>query len=231
MASTHLHILRHGKVDSHRGDVPLAADAGADIERAAARIVQNMRAGEIVSLLTTATKRTKDTAALLQRIIAERFGSSIRIEGPREEWALRNPDLFLAGARVEMVSTPEAMAAQLPGGAITPARVDAVPFYHSFFATKDRIGFWLQSANPPGEDAHSVARRVLQYCRSLSDAGAAGDRRIICVSHSPVMRALVAHYIFDHDPGEPDWVEAINVVIEPGTTALEFRGTVKTITD
>ncbi|MEO6012519.1 MAG: histidine phosphatase family protein [Devosia sp.] len=230
MATT-LHILRHGKVDSHRGDVPLAADAGVDIAKAAALIAVTVEPGEKISFFTTTTRRSKDTAAQVRAFLAERFGSTISIEPPREEWALRNPDLFLAGQRVEMVSTPEAMAVQLPEGTITPAQVDAVPFYHSFFSSKDRIGFWMQHANPPGEDTRAVARRVLHFCKSLSDAGGSNDRRIICVSHSPVMRALIANYVSDHDPGEPAWVEAVNVTIVPRETSFEFRGTVKTTTD
>lgn len=229
--ATHLHILRHGKVDSHRGDVPLAADAAADIERAAQLIIPQVQATETVSFLTTPTKRTKDTASQLRRLLADRFGSTVGLEEPREEWALRNPDLFLAGHRVEMVSTPEAMASQLPEGCISPAQVDAQPFFHGFFTANDRIGFWLREASPPGEDVRAVARRVVQYCRSLADAGTDGDRRIICVSHSPVMRAVITHYILESDPGEPEWVEAINVTIEPGKTSFAFRGSIKTIAD
>jgi broad specificity phosphatase PhoE len=229
--ATKLHILRHAKVDTHRGDVPLASDAAVDIERAAQLIVPQIQSKETVSFLTTATKRTKDTAGRLRDLLAERLGSTVRLDEPREEWALRNPDLFLAGRRVEMVSTPEAMASQLPEGHVSPGQVDALPFFHGFFNAEDRIGFWLREADPPGEDVRAVARRVVQYCRSLPDAGTDGDRRIICVSHSPVMRAVITHYILETDPGEPEWVEAINVTIEPGKTSFAFRGTIKTITD
>ena len=224
-----LHLFRHGKVDSHRGDVPLAPDAGAHIDAAAAQMLAQLRPGDSVAFLATQSRRSRDTAqGLRDRLAAS--GLPLSLGEVRQEYAIRNPDLYLAGHRVEMVSNGEAMAAQLPPGLMTAAAVEAVPFLDGFFRDKDRIGYWLHHPDPAGEDARAVARRIVQFCKSLGDASPAQDLRIVAVSHSPVMRAVLVHYLGLSDPGEPDWVEPITLTLTDIGGQIQFRDTTRPLT-
>jgi broad specificity phosphatase PhoE len=229
MAQITIHLVRHSKVDGHWGDVPLADDAGQYIDAAAAYVASLAVSGEHIAFLATQTRRTRDTAqGLRDRMQGRSLGLSLG--EVRQEYAIRNPDLYLAGHRVEMVSTGAAMAAQLPEGLLTGTQVEATAFYADFFRARDRIEHWLRHNNPPGEDATAVARRTLQFCKSLGDVDTAHDLRVIAVSHSPVMRAVLVHFMGLADPGEPDWVEPIDIILTKDGGSIRFRDTTKPLT-
>jgi broad specificity phosphatase PhoE len=230
LATITLHLFRHGKVDGHQGDVPLADDAGAPIDAAAARLLTDLRAGDRVVFLSTRTRRSRDTAqGLRDRLQAA--GRDLTLGEVREEQAVRNPDLYLAGHRVEMVSTGAALAAQLPDGLMTAEKVEAAPFFGDFLRAPDRIGYWLRHEDPAGEDARAVARRVVRFCRSLGDADTGQDLRIVAVSHSPVMRAVLVQFMGLADPGEPGWVEPIDITLTDGGGHVRFRDTTRQLTN
>ncbi len=157
-----------------------------------------------------------------ENVSARRIGYASDSTAPRAEWAIRNPDLFLAGRRVEMMSTPEAVAAQIPEAGLAGADVDAVAFFYDFFRSPDRIGYWLGHPDPPGEDTRTVGRRIVAFSTSLLYVPPLRPRRYVCVTHSPVMRAVLAEYLH-LDPGEPEWVESIDLTLDGSGTALTFR--------
>lgn len=213
-----LSLLRHAKVPSHEGDMSLTADAHADIVTAAARLRAIGREGDRFLFLATHTHRSRQTAEALRSAIAS--------DAPEVEpsWGLRNPDLYLAGARVEMMSNAEAIAGQLSNPKLAPEEVFAHPFFHGFLTADDRIGFWLTYEDPPGETAALVGKRVLQFARSFA-AGSTTPRLVVaCVTHSPVLRALIVEGLGLPDPGEPRWVEAVNLEVNASTIRYEFRG-------
>src|SRR5947209_373588 len=107
-------FMRHGRVPHHRGDVPVTEQGLQEAEEAARRIVAGLEPEELVILLHTATLRSRETAYVLDRIMRSHPEShpSVTFRPPREEQAIRNPDLYIGGMRVEMVSTAEAMAEQ-----------------------------------------------------------------------------------------------------------------------
>jgi len=85
-------------------------------------------------------------------------------------------------------------------------------------------GYWVNHPNPPGEDADTVARRLFTFAVSLLDLPCGQSRRYICVTHSPVMRAFLRRYLLGHDPGEPDYLEAVDLHFTPdGKLMLRFR--------
>ena len=216
---TVLHLLRHARVASHAGDMPLAEDAAAAIDAAAERIGAGLTPGERIVCLSTGTRRTRETAEALGSRLEGQRGARIVHRGGSE--ALRNPDLWLGGHRVEMVSTAAAFAAQLPEGAISEAEVMGEPFFAGFLMAPDRIGHWLNHPAPPGEAAPDVARRVLACARSFHALNAPPDR-VLCVTHSPVLRAVICRGLALSDPGEPDWVESVNLVVGQ-TNTYRFR--------
>ena len=63
------------------------------------------------AVLYGGTRRTRETAEAIVRGI----GDPARIDGPLDSFALRNPDMYVAGTRVNMVSSPETLAEQVPG--------------------------------------------------------------------------------------------------------------------
>lgn len=228
-----VHWIRHGRVASHRGDVPLTDRGTREAVEAGRRLGARVRAGEVVSFHITETRRSRDTAAAMCAGLLEtappKERAGIQLVPPVEEFAIRNPDLYLAGRRVEMVSTAEAMAEQLGGTGLGPEQVNALAFYPDFFAHPDRIGFWLSHPDPPGENGDAVARRLMAFAVSLGDLPGEAPRRYVCVTHSPVLRAFLLRYLLNSDPGEPEFMESIDVTLDRSIT-IRFRDSEKTVT-
>lgn len=202
--------------------MPLTDDAKAEIEPAVPRLRDLAEDGDRFLFLATRTNRSRQTAEALR--------AAIDPQAPSVEaaWGLRNPDLYLAGERVEMMSKAEAIAAQFTRRPMTPEAVLAHPFFKGFLTAPDRIEYWLTHETPPGESAAAVARRILQFAHSFT-ASVEGDMVVACVSHSPVLRAIVVHGLGLKDPGEPGWVEAIDISVTPSEMKYRFRDTEGTL--
>lgn len=223
-----VHLVRHGEVVSHRGDIPVT-EAGLEAARERGRqIAAAVTEGEEVRFLHTVTRRTRQTAGAIRAGMAEGLKArSIRgvdLREPVQEDAIRNPDLYLGGIRVEMVSTPEAMAEQTASVGLSPNLLRSVPFWPAFWESPDAIGHWVAHPAPPGEDAATVATRIGAYVASLRDVPGGRPRRYICVTHSGPMRALLLAYLLTEDPGEPGFVEPIDFTfLQAGTVRVAFR--------
>ena len=191
-------LLRHGEVVSHKGDQPLTP-AGREQARDAGRRLAGLGLGS-VRLLSGETRRTRETAALVGEGLAESGGP---VSGPEVAFALRNPDLYLAGVRVDMVSSPEAFADQVPG--LGADDVLAVPFFSGWFTAPDRIEWWVRHPAPPGDDAAGVAARLVAFAASFGDAGPGAPGTVVGVTHSPLLRALSLTFT-GVDPGEPRYL-------------------------
>jgi broad specificity phosphatase PhoE len=219
-------FVRHGEVPSHRGDLPLTDRGLRDAETAGRHLAAELEPGAHVGLLHAPTQRTLQTLNALRRGIrsALEVGSGVELGAVRLEPALRNPDLYVAGTRVEMVSSVEALAEQLPDDVLSAGEIARHGFFARFWAQDDRIGVWLDDEDPPGERSSDVARRFFTFARSLSDLDGARPRHFVCVTHSGPMRALLRHYVLDEDPGEPDYLEPVRVRFDQGRPpAWRFR--------
>lgn len=196
-----LYLLRHGEVTSHRGDVPITASA----EREAFEVGQGLgrRERRPIEVLSGDTRRAMDTATHLARGVVDAGG---QVVGPEVAFALRNPDLYLAGARINMVSSPDALADQIDG--LSAQDVAALDFFPEFIASPDRIGWWLAHESPPGEDARSVAARVRSFAASLADPIPGRPDVVVAVTHSPLLRAVGLDFL-GRDIGEPPWVAGL----------------------
>jgi broad specificity phosphatase PhoE len=222
-------FFRHAEIPSHRGDLP-ATSAGLDhAESVGAALVESCPPGSHVEFLHAPTIRTVQTAEALRRGIEGGLpaDSGVRLGAPRVERAVRNPDLYVAGHRVEMVSSMDAVAAQLPGDALTRDELEDNAFFRRFVTSPDRIGMWVADADPPGERADEVAWRFFTWARSLLDTARPYARRYVCVTHSGPMRALLRRYVLGLDPGEPEYVEAVELSFDgAGRARWRFRETV-----
>lgn len=204
----HLYLLRHGEVTSHRGDVPITEDA----EHRAFGVGQELgrREASPILILSGETRRAIETAAHMATGLTNAGGAVL---GPRVAFALRNPDLYVAGTRVNMVSSAEALAEQVEG--LTPEAVASLDFFPQFFASPDRIGWWLSHDSPPGENAAALAARVQSFVSSLAGPIPGDPQAVVAVTHSPLLRA-VGLDLLGHDIGEPPWVSGLSIDVEPG---------------
>jgi broad specificity phosphatase PhoE len=202
-----LYLLRHGEVTSHRGDVPITADA----EQRAFGVGEAFGRSEPrpILILSGETRRAVDTASHLARGVTDVGG---RVLGPRVAFALRNPDLYMGGTRVNMVSSAEALADQVEG--MSADEVAAHDFFPEFFASPDRIGWWLTHGSPPGETAAALAERVRAFATSLTDPIPGDPQAVVAVTHSPLLRAIGLD-LLGHDIGEPAWVTGLLIEVEP----------------
>ncbi|MFL6296492.1 MAG: phosphoglycerate mutase family protein [Actinomycetes bacterium] len=195
-------LLRHGEVTSHRGDVAVTDRGLEGAERLGRRLAAT--AGRL-HVLTGGTLRARQTGAAIAAGARE---AGAAVDEPRVAFALRNPDIYVAGERVEMVSSPAALAGQVPGMTVDEAA--AVPFFAGFFDHPDRIGWWLRLGQVPGEDAEALARRIDHFAASLPDRTAQPAELTVGVTHSPVLRACALAHL-GHDPGEPEWLTGLEL--------------------
>lgn len=202
-ALTRLLLLRHGEVQSHRGDVPVTPAGLTTAHRVGEAVAARHRS---LHVLTGGTLRTRATA---QAVADGARAAGAAVDGPREAFALRNPDLYLGGHRVDMVSSAATFAAQVPG--LTEQQAAAADFVSGFLTAPDRIGWWLRHPSPPGDDAAAVRRRIDHFAVSLLDLIPTLPSVTVAVTHSPVIRACA---LADRDdPGEPPWVGGAEIEI------------------
>ncbi len=215
MTKVTLALLRHAKVPSHEGDMPLTEDSNTDIQAAVPRLRALAGDDSQFMFLATETNRSRQTAEALREIIDPNTPEVLPAFG------LRNPDLYLAGSRVEMGSKLEFFASQCAYFDMTPELVADQEFFTSFLNAPDRIEYWLFSETPPGENATAVAKRVYQFARSFLAAGLNEHLVVVCVTHSPVMRAILSKGLGLADTGEPNWVEEI--VLDVTEDRIDYR--------
>jgi broad specificity phosphatase PhoE len=201
-------LLRHGHIASHRGDVPLTERGHWQARLAGQRLGES--GGEVMAVLHSPTVRTRETAAEFYRSLCV-ANPALRIPEPRASFALRNPDLYLAGHHVNMVSTVAAFCEQAP--ALTEEQCLRVPFFAGFLSAPDRIGYWVGHSQPPGDDAAAVAGRVTAFARSLGDVPGRTGQVVVGMTHSPLLRAIAGRTL-GADPGEPEHLHGYSVRVD-----------------
>lgn len=201
-------LLRHGEVASHRGDLPLTRAGRAQAEQAGRRLAR-IRAAR-AWILVGPTVRSHQTGFIAQHGWRTANTAS-DVVGPTVTMALRNPDLYVAGQRVDMVSTAAAFAQQLT--MVTESQLTDIGFFSDFLTSADRIGYWLHHAKPPGDTAAIVAARIHQFAASLGHLE--GVDLVVGITQSPVLRAVGCHF-GGLDPGEPDYLHGYRVRIGDG---------------
>jgi broad specificity phosphatase PhoE len=226
VSTVKIHWLRHGKIASHRGNVPLTEEGLAQARERGRVLAEDISPGETVHFMHAPTLRTQQTVEEVRAGMEEALGSDSGREllEVSEQWAIRNPDIFVAGQRVEMVSSIEALAEQLSAPPVAPETLAIHPFFSAFLASSDRIGYWVEHPDPPGEDTVAVARRQMTFATSLLDKQEDRPVRYILSTHSPVLRAILLCYLGE-DPGEPGHLEPIDLALSNDEAPeLCFRG-------
>ncbi|MEM1373686.1 MAG: histidine phosphatase family protein [Pseudomonadota bacterium] len=201
----------------------LTDDSKSDIAAAVPRLKALGGDGADFRFIATRTHRSQQTAEALRQAIDPDAPEVL------PAWGLRNPDVYLAGSRVEMGSKAEFFASQCDHLDMTPDKVMEHRFYRGFLTAPDRIEYWLTHATPPGETAADVAKRVLAFAESFRAAQSERDLVVACVTHSPVMRAIIVRGLGISDPGEPEWVEEIVLKLSADSTTFRFRNQTGTL--
>jgi broad specificity phosphatase PhoE len=165
-----------------------------------------------IRILAGETRRALGTAEHLARGVVDGGGGVV---GPDVALALRNPDLYVSGTRVNMVSSAQALADQVPG--LVAEDVAALDFFPAFFTSPDRIGWWLSLNSPPGETATSLAGRVRSFAASLTDPIPGRPDVVVGVTHSPLVRAVGLDFL-GRDIGEPPWVSGLLLAVSDDRT-------------
>ncbi len=170
------------------------------------------------------TLRTRQTVEEVRESMAEALGPGVAdLLEVNEQPAIRNPDLYVAGQRVEMVSSVEALSEQLSAPPVDLDVLSGHPFFSVFWTTPDRIGYWVEHPDPPGEDAVAVARRQLTFASSLPVDPENRPVRYVLSTHSPVLRAILLCYA-GGDPGEPEYLEPVDLILSDNEAPeLVFR--------
>jgi broad specificity phosphatase PhoE len=226
LAMVRVHWVRHGKIASHRGNVPLTDEGVAQARERGRLVAEDLSAGEIVHFMHAPTLRTRQTVEEIRASMDEALGpgGAAKLLEVSEQWAIRNPDLYVAGQRVEMVSSADALAEQLSAPPVGLEALSEHPFFREFWASTDRIGYWVEHPDPPGEDTVAVARRQMTFAMSLPERPENKPIRYILSTHSPVLRAILLCYAGE-DPGEPGYLEPIDLILSGnGSSELRFRG-------
>ena len=148
-------FYRHAEIPSHRGDLPATSAGLMHAEAVGAALAASCPAGARVEFLHAPTVRTVQTAEALRRGVRSGLGAGrdVQLGAPRVEQAIRNPDLYVAGYRVEMVSALDAVAAQLPDDALTHDELERHTFFSRFLTAPDRVGLWVADDARPASAA------------------------------------------------------------------------------
>ena len=194
-------FVRHGEIASHRGDVPLTPGGVEAAESAGERLALSLTPGASVEFLHAPTRRTLETAQALRRGVARSVDQDT-LDAPRVELAIRNADLYVAGTRVEMVSSVEALAEQLPEGTTSLQELAANDFFARFWAEHDRTAVWLRDPDPRASGP-LTSRVGSLHLPGASRTPAVLARYVVCVTHSGPLRAILLQYLTSRDPGEP----------------------------
>lgn len=135
-----------------------------------------------------------------------------------DSFALRNPDLYLGGDRVSMVSSASAFAEQTKN--LTDDDVMQVPFFSEWLTHPERVGFWVAHPSPPGDTAATVSQRVSAFATSLADVPTLWGTTVVAVTHSPILRAVGLHQ-HGTDRGEPAYVTGYQLSVGPGPISID----------
>src|SRR5579883_2440197 len=107
----HFHLVRHEQVASHQGDVSITEDGLKRATSTGQQFAEQVSPDESIFFLYAPTRRTRETAeAIRQGLIVASGADHVRPQQlfpPTEQLAIRNPDLYVGGRRVEMVSSAQ----------------------------------------------------------------------------------------------------------------------------
>ena len=100
-----VHWIRHGEISSHRGNVPLTESGLAESRERGRLLAGDLSPGEVVHFMHAPTLRTRQTVEEIRPSMATTLGpgGDVDLLVVRDQYAIRNSDLYVGGQRVEIV--------------------------------------------------------------------------------------------------------------------------------
>jgi broad specificity phosphatase PhoE len=199
-----VHIVRHGEIASYRPDAGLTEKGRRQSFEAGKQLVARIGEGEMVKFITSPFQRAQESNEAmiegLNEAIREQGREDIKVYTSRRERRLRALDHKDDSQLRELSRRGE-----------------------------DTIGYWLRDliSEKEVESPSSVLDRVQEFVgkrQKISQRLPGGPTiHYICVTHSPVMRALLKD-AFGKDLGEPEMGESVELLFAPGKDPrVKFR--------
>lgn len=221
-----VHLLRHGETVGYRTDTGLTVLGRRQALAAGRRLAGRLVAGDRVRIVHSPRARTRETALLL----GEGIGAVADVDEPVEEPGFDNFRVRMEDDELEVTVAFERFAGARPhdgGGGRVPGWVaEADRFWRIHESGGDPIAHWLTQPMQHIEPAAAVVRRMWStIVRTAADARTAGVDHLVICGHSGPIRAIAAQAL-GVDPGEPDHLEELELLLDPdGSRAqLRFRG-------
>ena len=232
------YLVRHSEVEHHRADVGLTPRGRALAQAAGTALYDRLADGDLVYVQHAPVTRVQETADLLYSAMASALRmagreSRIHLYPPQPDPGLRNVRFIVEPGQEPQEPTLAFARINSPGylESLLPARAT---FFRGFWASPDRLGFWLtHDSAGAAETTDEVWARLRNWLQSKfadhagagSSSSGAGCVHWIGVTHSGGMRVVLRRAL-GFDPGEPDDCEAI--IVEPsGETdrlVIAYRG-------
>ncbi|HVH24443.1 MAG TPA: hypothetical protein VNA11_18500 [Pseudonocardia sp.] len=221
-------LLRHGETAGYDGDLGLTARGEQQARDRGIALAAELKPGSTVRMPHARTARAVATATILRTALVEALGGE-RADGP--ELGPLYPEPWFDNLRYSLhgdgVDTSDAVIARLAWrGDDEPDWVREYDRFDRNFrdaaAAGHPIEYWLHNPTLYFEPPHVAAHRVW---RGIAAAGQdRADRLVVlAATHSAPMRAFVATAL-GADPGEPDNLEDVRVLVRPDDTAtITFR--------
>lgn len=204
-----VHLVRHGRIPNHRADHPLTVEGEREAFVVGQQLAAKIRPGETIGFYASPTRRTRQTAELLQKGLVKGL-SQMNLEATLKPLVvddrLRNLQFYLDELSYDPIQPLFDAARWRLQETPSPQYAACIAFQTGFWNSPDPMGYWLSHPGDAVEAPEAVAGRIRSYIARRLAGGAEGKtpRRDICVAHSANLRAFLQS-VFGTDPGEPPY--------------------------
>lgn len=225
MNSYEVVLLRHGETVGYDGDRGLTELGQQQARERGAALASEIASGTTVRMPHARSARGTATAVTVRSALLEHLGAESAIDVGE----LR-PDPWFDNLRVSVNDTVmDAVDAVVERLALDEDLPDWAHEYDRFdrdygpaAAAGGPIEYWLRNPSFYFEPPQVAAYRIWRGIAAAAEGP--GDRLlVVAATHSSPMRAFLAAVI-GSDPGEPDNLEDIRVLVEGDRATVRFRG-------
>jgi broad specificity phosphatase PhoE len=179
-------------------------------------LAAQVRPGETVSLLSSPSRRTRQTAALVLAELSERLpNQSIEatlVPVVTVDDRLLLSQFFMEGLSYDPMEPLTDAALCRSQQTSSPKYETCATYYREFWGSGDPMGYWLTHPSEAIESPEATLERIRHFIAERLAMGAGSNelRRDICVTHSGNLRVLLRQ-AFGADPGDPPHCDMVTV--------------------
>lgn len=220
-------LLRHGETVGYDGDRGLTDRGLEQARKCGAMLASELRVGTTIRMPHARSARGAATAVAVRSALLDTLGDSHEVAVGAltpDPWfdnlrVLVNDEVMDA---VDAVGERLALGGDLPDWACEYDRFDSE--YGPAMAAGLPIDYWLHNPmlffEPPQVAAYRIWLGIIESGEGPVEP--AGRLLVVAATHSAPMRAFVASVI-GNDPGEPDHLEQIRILVEDDRATVRFR--------